>query len=270
MESIDSIWQVGILALLAGIMIGLLGYRLFGRSTREGDKVQAELDAARQEFEEYRVSVNEHFDKTSELVNDLTQNYVRVYQHLAEGATTLGDGRTFNNLLERQPGKVSLTVDGGARPSETDFDDSVVEAAAPADVPPQPAAAATGARPEESAAESAAAGSEEPVSASTAAEAAAEDKQPAGDAGQQDKTTETESAAAASGAEQVATADASAATAAGAAAETPAEETDKQTGSAEPELNVDALDETADKKSADAAGVLPEGESKPETSRTVH
>ena len=266
MESIDSIWQVGILALLAGIMIGLLGYRLFGRSTREGDKVQAELDAARQEFEEYRVSVNEHFDKTSELVNDLTQNYVRVYQHLAEGATTLGDGRTFNNLLERQPGKVSLTVDGGARPSETDFDDSVVEAAAPADVPPQPAAAATGARPEESAA----AGSEEPVSASTAAEAAAEDKQPAGDAGQQDKTTETESAAAASGAEQVATADASAATAAGAAAETPAEETDKQTGSAEPELNVDALDETADKKSADAAGVLPEGESKAETSRTVH
>lgn len=157
MESFDTIWQVGILALLAGIMIGLLGYRLFGRSTRESDKVQAELDATRAELNSYRVSVNEHFDKTSELVNDLTQNYVRVYQHLAEGATTLGDGRTFNNLIERHPGKVSLTVDGEARPSATNYDESVVEAAAPADVPPAAAEALTGAPAQEPAAETAAA-----------------------------------------------------------------------------------------------------------------
>ncbi len=115
MDNVNSVWQVAIIALVAGVMIGILAYRLFGRSTREGDKIQAELDETRDELDQYKASVNEHFNKTSELVNDLTQNYVRVYQHLAEGAHLLGDAEKFDNLLQHHPGKVSLTVDGEAR-----------------------------------------------------------------------------------------------------------------------------------------------------------
>ena len=222
MESIDSIWQVGILALLAGIMIGLLGYRLFGRSTRESDKVQGELDATREELTSYRASVNEHFDKTSELVNDLTQNYVRVYQHLAEGATTLGDGRTFNNLIERHPGKVSLTVDGEARPSATDYDASVVESAAPADVPP----AATAAAP-----------AEEPAAEAATAEA------PTGDA---------------SPAEPVSSAD-TAADSTGAAADETGKKTEPAV--AADALDETTREKSAE-AAADAASVMPKGDDK--------
>ena len=119
MEFIDSIWQVGIIALLAGAMIGALAYRHFSPSVRQADEIKAELDHAKRQLSDYRSSVNSHFAKTSELVNDLTHNYVKVYQHLAEGAQTLGDSRALNNLLEQQQGKVLLAVDDENEATET-------------------------------------------------------------------------------------------------------------------------------------------------------
>ena len=110
MEYLNSIWQVGVIALVAGAMIGALAYRLFAPSLTRAEQVRSELEAARQELIDYKASVNNHFDKTSELVSDLTQNYVKVYQHLAEGAQTLGGSRQLNNLLEQHKGKVLLTV----------------------------------------------------------------------------------------------------------------------------------------------------------------
>jgi len=107
----QSIWQVALIALAAGGLIGALAYRLLAPSLTRAGQVRAELEAARQELIDYKASVNSHFDKTSELVSDLTQNYVKVYQHLAEGAQTLGGSRQLNNLLEQQQGKVLLTVD---------------------------------------------------------------------------------------------------------------------------------------------------------------
>ena len=111
MENPETIWLIGAAALVAGILIGVLAYRrFFAPSIREADQARAELTAAREELENFKASVNQHFDKTSELVNDLTQNYARVYQHLAEGAQTLGDGRRFSNALEQQPGRVSIAL----------------------------------------------------------------------------------------------------------------------------------------------------------------
>jgi len=110
-DNLESMWQVALLAVAAGAVIGALAYRLFAPSLAKADKVRSELEAARQELIDYKASVNSHFDKTSELVHDLTQNYVKVYQHLAEGAQTLGGSRELNKLLEQQPGKVLLAVD---------------------------------------------------------------------------------------------------------------------------------------------------------------
>ena len=111
MENPETIWLVGAAALVAGVLIGVLAYRrFFAPRIREADQARAELTAAREELENFKASVNQHFDKTSELVNDLTQNYARVYQHLAEGAQTLGDGRRFSNALEQQPGRVSIAL----------------------------------------------------------------------------------------------------------------------------------------------------------------
>jgi uncharacterized membrane-anchored protein YhcB (DUF1043 family) len=128
-EYLDSVWQIGIIALVAGVMIGALAYRLLAPSIKQADQIKSELDTARDELDSYKASVGQHFNKTSELVNDLTQNYVKVYhyQHLAEGAQTLGDSKTFNNLLEQQPGRVSIAVDDSADTADTAADDLVAE-----------------------------------------------------------------------------------------------------------------------------------------------
>ena len=127
MEYLDSVWQIGIIALVAGVMIGALAYRLLAPSIKQADQIKSELDTARDELDSYKASVGQHFNKTSELVNDLTQNYVKVYQHLAEGAQTLGDSKTFNNLLEQQPGRVSIAVDDTPDTADTAADDLVAE-----------------------------------------------------------------------------------------------------------------------------------------------
>ena len=128
MEYVNSVWQIGIIALVAGALIGALAYRLLAPSVKQADKIKTELDVARDELDSYKANVNQHFDKTSELVNDLTQNYVKVYQHLAEGAQTLGDNKTFTNLLEQHQGRVSIAVDDDSNATDT-VDDLFVEVA---------------------------------------------------------------------------------------------------------------------------------------------
>ena len=139
MEGLDSVWQVFLLSLGAGALIGALGYRLFNPISRQLDQMKAERDSANLALETYKEGVGEHFDKTSQLVNDLTQNYVKVYQHLAEGAQTLGAGKSFNNLLEQNQGKVSLAVEDKSVVTEVMPErvivDAMVEQAVETDTP---------------------------------------------------------------------------------------------------------------------------------------
>jgi len=129
-DYLNSVWQIGIIALVAGAMIGALAYRLLAPSVKQADKTKSELDMAREELSSYKASVNDHFNKASELVNDLTQNYVKVYRHLAEGAQTLGDNRALTNLLEQHQGKVLISVDDETNAQDTisggEFVDSAV------------------------------------------------------------------------------------------------------------------------------------------------
>jgi uncharacterized membrane-anchored protein YhcB (DUF1043 family) len=113
------IWLFAIGALVGGGIIGAIVYRNMAPSKKKTDDLRAELDEARQEMETYKTSVNSHFDKTAELVNELTQDYVKVYKHLAEGAQSLGDTRDFINVLEQHQGKVLISVDDATTVQDT-------------------------------------------------------------------------------------------------------------------------------------------------------
>ncbi len=127
MEHVYSVWQIGIISLVAGAMIGALAYRLLAPSVKQAAKVKTELEVTREELDSYKSNVNQHFNKTSELVNNLTQNYVKVYQHLAEGAQSLGDSKTFTSLLEQHQGMVSIALDDETNVTNKVVDDSFVE-----------------------------------------------------------------------------------------------------------------------------------------------
>jgi uncharacterized membrane-anchored protein YhcB (DUF1043 family) len=117
-EYANSVWQIGIMALVAGVLIGVLAYRLLSSSDDEIDKIKSELISAKLERDEYKANVNQHFNKTSELVSDLTQDFVKVYQHLAEGAQSLGDSKALTDLLEQHKGKVSIAIENETSISE--------------------------------------------------------------------------------------------------------------------------------------------------------
>ncbi len=52
MEYTNSVWLIGIIALLVGVMIGALAYRLLSSSNNQIDKVQSELDSTKSELDE--------------------------------------------------------------------------------------------------------------------------------------------------------------------------------------------------------------------------
>jgi uncharacterized membrane-anchored protein YhcB (DUF1043 family) len=124
MDPVHLIWLFGLAALVGGGIIGAIFYRNLTPTIKEVDSLKDELARARQEMDDYKGSVNSHFDKTSALVNELTQDYVKVYKHLAEGAQALGDNRDLNNILEQYQGKTLISVDDEAK-SPADFAEQV-------------------------------------------------------------------------------------------------------------------------------------------------
>ena len=111
MESIDPVWLFGGIALGCGFMLGVLLLRLLNPAAGDVAKLQADLEKARSEMESYKASVNTHFNKTSDLVNELTQDYVKVYRHLAEGAQALSETREFTQVLDQPSGQVLISVE---------------------------------------------------------------------------------------------------------------------------------------------------------------
>lgn len=100
----ENLWLISVAALVVG---GIIGF-LFGRSGA-GNSRQAELaeqlETTRNELESYKTDVANHFEKTAELVNNLTNSYQDVHQHLAGGA---------QNLC--QPGTVDLALTPSLKP----------------------------------------------------------------------------------------------------------------------------------------------------------
>ena len=136
MDPVYLIWLFASGAVVGGAIIGAIVYRNLTPNIKQADSLKAQLDEARQEMESYKTSVNGHFDKTAQLVNELTQDYVKVYKHLAEGAQTLGDGRDFTNVLEQHQGKVLISVDGEENVQDTVVSEVPADAQGAQESPP--------------------------------------------------------------------------------------------------------------------------------------
>lgn len=104
-----------IAALTAGILIGalvvhLLHRRSSGVNRDRAEQLALEVEETRMEIESNRDDVSRHFEQTSELFRDLTQQYSRLYSHLAEGAREFSSGsiselgRGFENPLLGEEG----------------------------------------------------------------------------------------------------------------------------------------------------------------------
>lgn len=81
-----------ILIVIAAVISGVSGF-LMGRNGGDDKQIvnqlEEDLAKSREELKQYKTEVSSHFEQTATLVNDLTDHYRKVHQHLATGAQGL-------------------------------------------------------------------------------------------------------------------------------------------------------------------------------------
>ena len=101
---------IALLSLLIGLIIGgALGSAFSGKS-KEHRLLTEELKQKKDELNTYQQNVTEHFIKTSELVNNMTQSYKEVHQHLAASAMTLTNPEVSKKLIEAGSGDLEGSI----------------------------------------------------------------------------------------------------------------------------------------------------------------
>ena len=101
------VMTVGVLSFAAGVVLGagVLFWLLPAR--RQAGQIMRDRTAALKELSAYRDKVDDHFLRTADLVNNLTQSYHAVHEQLSRGAKDLcseaGHKRAVEKSLDALP-----------------------------------------------------------------------------------------------------------------------------------------------------------------------
>lgn len=80
-----------IMVFLAGCAAGALVSFVVLSRTRTESKMERQMRELQEEFTAYRENVNQHFSKTAQMVNTLTENYIAVQKHLEDAADSFAE-----------------------------------------------------------------------------------------------------------------------------------------------------------------------------------
>jgi uncharacterized protein len=94
-------------AFVVGCLLSLVLNRSFSASEQKTRSLESRLQEAEKSLADYQQEVTEHFSETAKLVNNLTQNYKEVHEHLAGSALKLANVDISRQLLSS-----NLTDDG--------------------------------------------------------------------------------------------------------------------------------------------------------------
>lgn len=107
-------WIWIMLALVAGVLLGGGAVWWLGRNRGDGRSV-AELEKENQRF---KAEVTDHFVETARLINQMTDSYKAVFDHLSGGAQQLVDPKDLRERLEVEHREVRLhRIGASERPS---------------------------------------------------------------------------------------------------------------------------------------------------------
>lgn len=94
------LWLTGIVCLAIGVAAGLLIARQGQmNSPVKVSELETQIEGLQRTHAEYREQVSEHFNTSAELVQQMTESYRDVYQHLASGAQSLCTEDVASKLL---------------------------------------------------------------------------------------------------------------------------------------------------------------------------
>lgn len=132
LDGTASTWAFGILVFAIGLVAGCIATYLVVTRHGRTRELQEELNQLKERFTDYRDQVTQHFMRTSELVQEMTQSYRAVYEHLASGAQHLCSDDTAVDRLEssghERLSDTSQAPDAGTGDQQAaDSDDYIVE-----------------------------------------------------------------------------------------------------------------------------------------------
>jgi len=94
------LWLTGIFGLALGLVAGIaVAKRMNGGTPSKVNELEARIQELQRHHALYREHVSEHFGTTAELVQQMTESYRDVYQHLAVGAQELCNEDVASKLL---------------------------------------------------------------------------------------------------------------------------------------------------------------------------
>lgn len=99
MFSLSTLLIVATASLIAGSIATLLLTRTMSSSEQKARALESRLQEAEATLSSYQQEVTEHFAETAKLVNNLTQNYKEVHEHLASDALKLANIDISRQLL---------------------------------------------------------------------------------------------------------------------------------------------------------------------------
>ncbi len=94
------LWLIAIGCLAVGTVIGVIAAgRLSSTSPARIKEMETQIENLHHQHTEYRSEVSSHFNTTAELVQQMTESYREVYQHLATGAQELCSEDVADKML---------------------------------------------------------------------------------------------------------------------------------------------------------------------------
>lgn len=106
MFSLEFLIMVSVILFCLGGLVGAVISRSLLPPNGQRD-LEERLRASRQELAQYQQDVAQHFAETSQLVNNLTQSYREVHEHLAQGAMELTNAEISQKMLNAGEGYTS-------------------------------------------------------------------------------------------------------------------------------------------------------------------
>lgn len=108
-----------IILTIAGLLIAAgLGFyfgRNFSHNAQQQSRLETELNEKQQELDAFRNKVNNHFEKTADLFNQVSDSYQSLYDHMANSSNQLCATPTFQSLP--QSSKVNDSVESATQTS---------------------------------------------------------------------------------------------------------------------------------------------------------
>ena len=105
------IYLAAITCLAVGVVVGVLFASKLNIGSSRVQELESQVRTLRENHNEYRDSVSDHFSMTAELVQHMTESYKEVYQHLASGAQDLCSSEVAGKLLPAETDAVFETND---------------------------------------------------------------------------------------------------------------------------------------------------------------